>query len=106
MVGEGLMQKDELIQIHTFLFQLRSHLEQTCKNNGCEFEDYEKIDITPYQVHKSKREHTLAVFKLSKGIASVLSSDNGLGFEKISGRLEQMAERFMTEKEKEDLNKN
>ena len=57
-------------------------------------------------MHKSKREHTLAVFKLSKGIASVLSSDNGLGFEKISSRLEQMAERFMTEKEKEDLNKN
>jgi hypothetical protein len=95
------MQKDELIQLHTFLFQVRSHLEHTYKNNGCAFTDYEKLSITPYQVHKSKREHALAVFKLSKGIADILSSNDGLGFEKLSNRLEQMAERFMTEKEKE-----
>ena len=99
------MQKDELIQLHTFLFQIRNHLEQTCENNGCEFTDYEKLDITPYQVHKSKRGHRLAVFKLGKGIAEILSNNNGLGFDKASNRLEQMAERFMTEKEKE-MNRN
>ncbi|MFH1101646.1 MAG: UPF0058 family protein [Methanobacteriota archaeon] len=95
------MQKDELIQLHTFLFQVRSHLEQSYKHNGSEFSGYEHLEITPYQVHKSKREHTLAVFTLSKGIASILSYNDGMRFEKISGRLEQMAERFMTEKEKE-----
>ncbi|RLF29958.1 MAG: hypothetical protein DRN05_00495 [Thermoplasmata archaeon] len=94
------MQKDELIQLHTFLFQIKNHLEQNCKNNGCEFIDYEKLDITPHKVYKSKREHKLAVFKLSKGIADILSN-NYPGFEKIAARLEQMSERFMTEKEKE-----
>jgi len=95
------MQKDELIQLHTFLFQIRNHFEQTYDNHGSEFSDYEKMEITPYQVHKSKREHALAVFKLSKGIANILSNNDGSGFEKIGNRLEQMSERFMTEKEKE-----
>ena len=65
------------------------------------FSEYEKIDITPYQVHKSKREHALAVFKLSKGIANILANNNGAGFDKVRNRLDQMAERFMTEREKE-----
>ena len=99
------MQKDELIQLHTFLFQVRSHLEQSCDNNGNEFLGYEDLEITPYQVHKSKREHALAVFKLSKGIADILSHNDGAGFGKIGSRLEQMSERFMTEKEKETMNK-
>ncbi|MEM0493241.1 MAG: UPF0058 family protein [Candidatus Thermoplasmatota archaeon] len=96
------MQKDELIQIHTFLFQIRNHLEQTCKNNGHEFQDYEALAITPFQVHRSKREHTLAVFKLSKGIAELLSHNDGARFEKLSIRLNQMAERFVTNKDKKN----
>jgi len=96
------MQKDELIQLHTFLYQMRTHIEQICNNNGCNHKNYEKLDITPYQIHKSKREHKLAVFTLSKDIAGILSNNNsGLGLEKIASRLDQMAIRFMTEKEKE-----
>jgi hypothetical protein len=96
------MQKDELIQLHTFLYQIRTHLEQMCSNNGCDVTKYEKLEITPYQIHKSKREHKLAVFTLSKDIASILCINNGdMGLEKIANRLDQMALRFMTEKEKE-----
>ena len=97
------MQKDELIQLHTFLFQMRAHLEDLCKNDGCDFSFYENLDITPYQVYKSKREHKLAVFSLSKTIAELLSHNEVPGFEKLSLRLEQMAVRFMTEKEKEQI---
>jgi len=98
------MQKDELIQLHAFLLQLKTHLEDLMQNNGgAEFEPYRKLDVTPYQVYKSKREHKLAVFTLSKGIANLLSNNNFPGLEKVSNRLEQMAERFMTEKEKEML---
>ena len=98
------MQKDELIQIHSFLIQLRNHLECLTKNNGGEeFKLYEKLDITPYQVYKSKREHKLAVFTLSKGIADLLSNNNYPGLEKISNRLDQMSERFMTNKERKIL---
>jgi hypothetical protein len=97
------MQKDELIQLHTFLYQMRTQLEQICNNNGCDIaKHYEKLDITPYQIHKSKREHKLAVFTLSKDIAGIITNSNGdLGLEKIANRLDQMSLRFMTEKEKE-----
>ena len=96
------MQKDELIQLHTFLLQLKTHLEGIVENDGNEeFEAYLKLDVTPYQVYKSKREHKLAVFTLSKGIADLLSNNSCPGLEKISCRLQQMSERFMTDKEKE-----
>jgi hypothetical protein len=97
------MQKDELIQLHTFLFQMKTHIEEICDKNGCDFSFYEHLDITPYHVYKSKREHKLAVFSLSKGIADMLSHNKVPGFNKISSRLENMATRFMTEKEKETI---
>ena len=99
------MQKDELIQLHTFLYQIRTQLEQMCENNGnngFDASNYEKLEITPYQIHKSKREHKLAVFTLSKDIASILSiNKTDTSLIKIANRLDQMALRFMTEKEKE-----
>ena len=95
------MQKDELIQLHTFLLQLRTHLEDMVENDGSDdFTSYEKLDITPYQVYKSKREHKLAVFTLSKGIADLLSNNDCPGLKKISNRLDQMSERFKTNREK------
>jgi len=98
------MQKDELIQLHTFLLQLKTHLDEMVENNGgTAFQSYTKLNVTPFQVYKSKREHKLAVFTLSQGIASLLSCNNCPGLEKISHRLDQMAERFMTDKEKQIL---
>ncbi|MCJ7571194.1 MAG: UPF0058 family protein [Candidatus Thermoplasmatota archaeon] len=95
------MQKDELIQFHMFLLQLKNHLEDMLdNNNGLEFQSYDKLNVTPYLIYKSKREHKLAIFLLSKGIANLLSYNNFPGLEKISNRLGQISERFMTEKEK------
>jgi hypothetical protein len=100
------MQKDELIQLHTFLLQLKTYLGEIIGTDGIEqFEIYNVLNVTPYQVYKSKREHTLAVFTLSKGIADMLISNNFPGLDKISSRLEMMAERFMTEKEKNLINR-
>jgi hypothetical protein len=102
--GRLIMQKDELIQLHTFLIQLKTHLDEILDNNGgADFQPYDRLNVTPFQVYKSKREHKLAVFTLSKGIASLLSNNNCPGLEKVSSRLGQMAERFMTDKEKEIL---
>lgn len=99
------MQKDELIQLHTFLLQLKSHLEEFIEGNCVtEFQRYDKLGVTPYQVYKSKREHTLAVFILSKGIADMLSNNHCDGLDNISNRLELMSERFMTDKEKQIIN--
>ena len=95
------MQKDELIQLHTFLLQLKTHLEDMVENDGSKgFISYEKLDITPYHVYKSKREHKLAVFTLSKGIADLLTNNDCPGLNKISSRLDQMSERFKTNREK------
>ncbi|MCJ7570638.1 MAG: UPF0058 family protein [Candidatus Thermoplasmatota archaeon] len=95
------MQKDELIQFHMFLLQLKNHLGDMVDNyDGLEFQSYDKLDVTPYQIYKSKREHKLAVFTLSRGIAELLSHNNFPGLEEISNRLGQISERFMTEKEK------
>jgi len=92
------MQKDELIQFHMFLLQLKNHLEEMVDNNdGLVFQFYDKLDVTPYQIYKSKREHKLAVFILSRGISNLLSHNNYPGFEKVSNSLGQMSERFMTE---------
>jgi hypothetical protein len=95
------MQKDELIQFHMFLFQLKNHLEDMVDNyNGLEFQSYEKLNVTPYKVYKSKREQELAIFILSRDLANFLSNNNFSGLEKISNRLGHISERFMTEKEK------
>jgi|GEM_PF-3140385 len=97
------MQKNELIQLHTFLYQMKMHLQGMHEGEtDSEQNDYERLEVTPYQIHKSKREHKLAVFTLSKEIADIFCSNgNENGFEKLSGRLEQMAIRSMTEKERE-----
>lgn len=95
------MQKDEVIQFHTFLFQLKNQIMEIVDDNqGFEFQSYEKLNVAPYQVNKSMREHELAVFLLSMGIADLLSHNNYPGLEKVSSRLGQLSERFMTEKEK------
>ena len=94
------MQKDELIQMHTFLLQLKTHLEDMVDNNGGgEFQSYDKLNVTPHHIYKSKREHKLALFTLSKGIATLLSKNNCPGLEKISNRLGKMTKRIMAEKE-------
>ncbi len=97
------MQKNELIQLHTFLYQMKMHLQGLYEDDAdSSLNDYERLEVTPYQIHKSKREHKLAVFTLSKEIADLFCCNgNENGFEKLSGRLEQMAIRSMTEKERE-----
>ena len=69
-------------------------------NNGMEFQSYDKLNVTPNHIQKSKREHKLAIFLLSRGIANLLSYNNFPGLDKVSDGLGQVSERFMTEKEK------
>ena len=85
------MEKDELIQFHTFLLELKSNLGGMLGNNGGgEFLSYDKLNISPNQVYKSKREHRVAIFTLSEGIATLFSNNNYSGFEKTSKRLGHM----------------
>jgi len=89
------IQKDEIIQFHAFLLQLRVHLENIVENNNAQaFLSYDKLNIVPHKVHKSKKEHKLAVFELSKGIADLLQENNCYVFQKIYDDLEKMCDRF------------
>ena len=73
-------QKDEIIQLHSFLCQLRTHLEaQIGEVDTDVFSAYESIGVSPQHVFKSKKEHKRAVFALSRGIADLLSLNRWSG---------------------------
>lgn len=63
------MQKDELIQMHTLLCQIKNHLQQTGVAPGESFREYENLGISPVHVHRSKGEHKRAIFLLGKELA-------------------------------------
>ena len=89
------MQKGEIIQLHMFLLQLRTQLAHMMeKDNSQAFLPYDEMNIFPQQVHRSKDEHKLAIFELSKGIAELLQENDCSAFQKIYDRLEEMCVRF------------
>jgi len=89
------MQKDEIIQLHMFLLQLRAQLVHMMeKDNSQAFLPYDEMNIFPQQVHKTKNEHKLAVFELSKGIADLLQENDYSISQQIHDSLERMCNRF------------
>ena len=89
------IQKDELIQLHAFLLQLKSNLENMIeKKDGNIFLSYEILNIGPHKIHKSKKEHKLAIFELSKCIANFLEENDSSPFSIICNDLEVVCKRF------------
>ena len=39
------------------------------------FSSYEKIDVRPYQINRSKEEHEKAVYELCKDLAEMIKKD-------------------------------
>ena len=60
------MKKEEMVHLHLILAQSKIHYEEA----GCEFPKYNELDITPFQVHRSKEEHKQAVFVLATELVS------------------------------------
>jgi len=78
-----------------FLLQLRTQLENMAeKDNSQAFLSYDEMNILPQQVHRTKDEHNLAVFELSKGIANLLQENNRSAFQNIHDSLDVMCNRF------------
>ena len=89
------MQKDEIIQLHMFLLQLRTQLVNMAeKDNSQAFLSYDEMNLFPQQVHRTKDEHELAVFELSKGIANLLQENDYSISHQINDSLERMCNRF------------
>lgn len=70
----GPLQKDELIQMHTLLCQVKNHLQKTGAASTVHFAEYERLGVSPVHVHRSKGEHKRAIFLLGKELAHFASS--------------------------------
>lgn len=86
------MHKDELIQLHTLMAQMKNYLEEKGFTN--EFSAYNSLAISPVHVHRSKAEHKLAIFVLGNSLASVMSKDEFSGFGRTSERMKELATRL------------
>lgn len=70
------MKKEELVHLHMLLAQLKKYCEES--GIGCDFEKYNELDISPFQVHRSKEEHKQAIFVLGTELASLTAKNNFL----------------------------
>lgn len=81
------MHKNELIQLHTLLCQIKHHFESEEQER---FEDYDQVGVQPTHVHRSKSDHKKAIFVLGKELAGKLSSDEFSNPGRVSARFEDM----------------
>jgi len=68
------MHKEELIQLHTYMAQMKRYFER----NGLthEFDDYKALSISPVHIHRSKADHKRAIFILGGELANLKSRDD------------------------------
>jgi hypothetical protein len=71
-----------------FLVQLRSNLEDFINPKSNYFLSYDLLNISPYQVFKSKGEQELAIFELSKGIAYLVKEKEPSAFQELCSPLD------------------
>jgi len=89
------MHKDELIQMHTLLCQIKSHIEATEPQTAEEwFREYRTMNISPIHVHRSKADHKRAIFVLGKEISAFLAKGEFSGPARMSVRLAEMIHRM------------
>ena len=53
------------------------------------FLSYDLLNISPYQVFKSKREQELAIFELSRGIAYLIRENEPSAFQEVCSSLDE-----------------
>ncbi|NQE46084.1 hypothetical protein C5S31_08700 [ANME-1 cluster archaeon GoMg2] len=70
------MKKEELVHLHLLLAQLKKYCELEGMN--CDFTRYNELEITPFQVHRSKDDHKQAVFVLGNELVSLAARNNFL----------------------------
>ena len=85
------MQKDELIQMHTLLCQIKNHLQTTGVALGEAFAEYEDLGISPVHVHRSKGDHKRAIFLLGKELAQFAAHGELSGPAMVGSRFAALA---------------
>jgi len=87
--------KDELIQLHQMLFDVKDYLESI--NPNLRFSQYAALKITPSQQHKSKMEHKYAIFVLGTEIANAMKDIDYTSSSRISARMKELADKALKE---------
>lgn len=70
------MHKDELLQLHSLLCQMKRYFDDAGLPLVGEFKEYESLQVSPQHIHKSKTDHKRAVFLLGKGLSEVVMQGN------------------------------
>ncbi len=72
-----ILQKQELIQLHALLAQVRHRLENEGLVTDRNFSDYDSMRITPVHVFRDREAHKEAFFTLANAISSALQTKGG-----------------------------
>lgn len=86
------MHKDELLELHEQMVIIMEYFRDRDDIPGTLFDPYDKLDVGPSDVHKSKSEHKHAVFVLGNALATALSDDEFSNAGRIGKRMEELAE--------------
>ncbi|MFP4591274.1 MAG: UPF0058 family protein [Halobacteriales archaeon] len=86
------MHKDELLELHEQMVTIMRHFRDRADVDPTLFEQYEELDVTPQDVHKSKSEHKHAVFVLGNSLATAMSDDEFSSAGRLGKRMEELAE--------------
>lgn len=68
------MKKDEAVHLHALFGELRRHLESRGWVESEAFDEYDRLDISPLQVHRPKDEHIEALLVLATALADELAA--------------------------------
>jgi hypothetical protein len=85
------MHKDELLQLHSLLCQVKRFFEDAELAAIEAFEDYDQLEVSPQHIHKSKTDHKRAVFLLGKGMSELVMNDDPEQKERLIERFARMA---------------
>jgi hypothetical protein len=86
------MHKDELLELHEQMVNIMRNFQEMDGVDANLFDQYEELDVTPNDVHKSKSEHKHAVFVLGNALAVAMSEDEFSDAGRIGKRMEELAE--------------
>ncbi len=85
------MHKDELLQLHSLLCQVKRFFEDAGLPLNGEFQEYEDLLVSPQHIHKSKTDHKRAVFMLGKGLSEICLLDNREHLTRLRDRFLRLA---------------
>ncbi|MDG5776356.1 UPF0058 family protein [Haloarculaceae archaeon H-GB2-1] len=86
------MHKDELLELHDQMVTIMEYFSDLDGVDSGLFDQYQELDVTPNDVHKSKSEHKHAVFVLGNALANAMSEDEFSDAGRVGKRMKELAE--------------